>query len=572
MSLAHPETHKNHPYAPPYQGGVGEVADGRRILEGAPLFMRLLRTGLFMPLGIPLTLLLVLGLSSSLRADDHADDPEVSVPKLFILSFNRWGDLSNPAERDLAMRELAADPTIERIIIFSYGWANDGESSYATYYDLVNELTVQHHKGTRAPKTAVIAIGWDSAQSGFRKLFNDVLPFPALSSGLSTIPDLTLFPLSFWSKAATADRIGFGGLRTALNEIFTYAYPDGKGTPEIFLVGHSFGTRIVSGLMKDRFAVFAVRTEPFVARDHVRGAVLLQPAIALAGLHRNANYPILVTQSQHDHALGGLFPIANLLVNTSTFTSFEALFRYQFFDPVHRTVGQAAHTVVGATHIIPGEEPGGERGTGSITGSLARSAAAITSRTWYLTLRTVGEFASIPVALASGAITTPFNYAYIQARALTTHPFDHLMDSLAQIPVVEILVAGASKAADREIAWGRRGKGLFNLGALNESVGRLRTHAMVDDVSSPVYSLADFESARGSTECNLPRCTGVLLLDASDFIEIGVFGLSLKRPSVDFTLGWLDPLGAHTDYKNETVVHLIADFFDAVSANRHSGS
>jgi pimeloyl-ACP methyl ester carboxylesterase len=532
-----------------------------------------LRTGFFILLVIPFALLVLLALCSPLQAENEAGGPEVPVPKLFILSFNRWGDLSNPAERDLAMRELAADGAIERIIIFSYGWANDGESSYATYYDLVNALTVHRHKETRTPKTAVIAVGWDSTQSGFRKLFNDVLPFPALSSVLSTIPDLTLFPLSFWSKAATADRIGFGGLRTALNEIFGHAYPDGKGTPDIFLVGHSFGTRIVSELMQDKFAVFPVRAEPFVARDRVRGAVLLQPAIAQAGLHRNADYPILITQSQHDHAVGGLFPIANLLINTSTFTSFEALFRYQFFDPFNRSVGQAAQTVAEATHVIPGEKPQEtDRGTGSITGSLARSAAKITSRTWYLALRTVGEFASLPVALASGAITTPFNYAYIQARALTTHPFDHIMDSFAQIPVVEILVAGASKAAGREIPWGRRGKGLFNLGALNESVGRLRTHAMANDIASEVYSLADFESARENAECGLPRCKGVLLLDATDFIEVGIFGLSLNRPGVDFTLGWLDPLGSHTDYKNATVVRLIADFFDAASADRHPDS
>jgi hypothetical protein len=57
---------------------------------------------------------------------------------------------------------------------------------------------------------------------------------------------------------------------------------------------------------------------------------------------------------------------------------------------------------------------------------------------------------------------------------------------------------------------------------------------MVDDISSPVYSLADFASAQGDAECKLPRCRGVLLLDASDF--------------------------------------LIADFFDAVSPNHHSDS
>jgi hypothetical protein len=34
MSFAHSKTHENHPLAPPYQGGVGEVADERCVFEG----------------------------------------------------------------------------------------------------------------------------------------------------------------------------------------------------------------------------------------------------------------------------------------------------------------------------------------------------------------------------------------------------------------------------------------------------------------------------------------------------------------------------------------------------------
>ncbi len=50
----------------------------------------------------------ILGSPVSAQLDDsNVDEWD---PKLFILSFNRWGDSSNPAEIDLMKRELASDP------------------------------------------------------------------------------------------------------------------------------------------------------------------------------------------------------------------------------------------------------------------------------------------------------------------------------------------------------------------------------------------------------------------------------------------------------------------------------
>ena len=46
---------------------------------------------------------------------------EPGVAHLYILTFNGGGELQNPGERDLAIRELSANDSIERIIIFSYG-------------------------------------------------------------------------------------------------------------------------------------------------------------------------------------------------------------------------------------------------------------------------------------------------------------------------------------------------------------------------------------------------------------------------------------------------------------------
>ncbi len=505
-------------------------------------------------------------LATPLRAEPTEAPADSPRPRIFVLSFNRWGDIANPAEVNLVKHELASDPSIERIIIFSYGWLNDGESSYATYHNLFEEMYHHLKPGEVRPRVAVIAVGWDSAQSGFRKLLNDLVPFPALASLTAAVPDMLLYPLSFWSKAATADRIGFGGLRTSLNEIFEYAYPGGKGTPDIFLSGHSFGTRIISQLMQDRVGGIAVHADPFVGAAHVRGAVLLQPAISQTGLHRQAKYPILITQSEHDHAVGAMFPVANFLINTSIFTSFEALFRYQFFD----VAGQATERISAADQAIHDQidSPILERDTG--LDSVVRSVIRATGRGGYLVLRGVAEVVSIPFALASGVVVTPINYAYVQTVGLLTHPVDHVMDTLAQLPLLEIATAWASDASGRSVAWGRRGKGFLNLGALNESVGRLYTPAMIGDLpggQSRIYDLGDLRDAQDTQACGLPRCEGILLLDATDIIEVGSFGLNLNDPLVDYTLGWLDPLGSHLDYRNEDVARTIADFFDATAVH-----
>ena len=57
--------------------------------------------------------------------------------------------------------------------------------------------------------------------------------------------------------------------------------------------------------------------------------------------------------------------------------------------------------------------------------------------------------------------------------------------------------------------------------------------------------------------CGLPVCKGVVFVDASAIVKEGLFGVDLERPWADFTLGWLDPIGAHEDYRNADVVGLM---------------
>jgi hypothetical protein len=180
------------------------------------------------------------------------------------------------------------------------------------------------------------------------------------------------------------------------------------------------------------------------------------------------------------------------------------------------------------------------------------------SRLRYLVRRSLAELVAIPAAAAFTLVSTPLNYAYAQIHGLVTHPVDHLMDTLAQLPVIEVPVYALDGALDREVPWGSRSKGFFNLGSLHESVGRTVTPRIYPRSLPRVYTPAELEeiAARGGT-CPLPTCRGVFVVDASTLIRRGTFTQDLERPWVDFTLGWLDPIGAHIDYRNHEVVRLM---------------
>ena len=477
-------------------------------------------------------------------------------PLLYILSFNRWGDLENSAERDLAIAELRENSEVDRIILFSYGWSFDGEAPYATYRSILEDITADLPPRNGYRRSAIIAVSWDSSQTGFRKLFNDIIPLPGVANALAWLPDKILFPFSFWSKASQADRIGYGGLRTALNEIFEAVYAGRETPPEIFLIGHSFGTRILSGLMRQRLGFVPVQSEPFVGAEHVKGAVLLQPALAYPNLDTDAEYPILITASAHDHANGLLFPIANVLFNTFSFTAFEALFQRGIFQPfetgVRATMGTVANIV---TAPLPDRKKRDEEE--QLEGRPHKETKRL-GRASYVTRRTLAEILSMPASLAFSLVSAPLTYAYTQVHGLVTHPVDHFMDTLAVLPIVQIPVRWLDRKLEREIRWGQRGKGFLTIGVFHEAMGRM-TPARLIGRPTPTYSAQEFlEFDPEQSPCGLPSCEGILVVDATRVIATGSFGQNLENPLVDFTIGWIDIVGAHGDFRDAEVAALMS--------------
>lgn len=472
-------------------------------------------------------LLLAWGNATAAGVDETETAPESRQIRINILNFNRWGELANPEELELAKLQLRDfDP--ERVIIMCYGWGNDGRQSAATYYSLVRSLRRPEGSETVSlpRRVAVIGIGWDSAQSAISQLVENVIPFPGVAQGIAWLPDRLFFPISFWSKGAQADRMGYGGVRVALNDLFDI-WPDDDDHPEILLLGHSFGTRVVSGIMNDHIGGVRVGRARFKKAKHVRGAVLLQPALPIGSLDHSAHYPLMITMSAHDHANGALYPIANIPMNTFGFTIFESL--------VQRLL---------RVEILPGD--GRDEETPNdvvIFGAPAIDETIGSGR------RTLGEIAALPLSLGFSLVAMPVDYLYGQALGITTRPAAHVMDTLAQIPGVQLVVAGIGRLAGRDVRWGQRSKGLLTIGPLHESVGRMVTPTLLErDVQ--VYGVDEIENMD-----ELPH--GPFVVDASSIVRRGIFGLDLGNPLVGSTIGWIDLIGSHSDYTNPEVVRLM---------------
>ena len=480
-----------------------------------------------------ITLLLpVLLIANSARAA-----PPAPIEHMYILSFNSSGELTSPGELELAVQELEKAP-VDRVLIFSYGWGTDGEQSYAEYRKIVGAIYANVPAEERKRNLAVIAVGWDSSQTGFKKLFNNILPLPLLANGLAWLPDRVLFPISFWSKAAQADRIGFGGLRTALNRVFK-VWEGRDPHPDVILVGHSFGTRVLSALMVNKLGLIRVGGEEFDGASHVAGAAMMQPALVSANLDHGAGYPVLVTMSRHDRALGFLYPIANLPLNAYGFTLFEAFVQRWVFRPVEATASAAGSR-------IPGRGQKAEQETDPATP--IRHEQGTVGATFSRTKRMLGEIIAIPLSLAFTLATVPISYVYVQTRGLVTRPVGHLADTLAQIPIVEIPVEGTARLLGMQVLPGQRSRGLFTLGPIHDALGRMEVDRLLQQ-QDPILFPSDLDGRRPPD--------GVTIVDSSNIIKRGMFGVNYENPLADWTLGWLDPIGAHGDYTNEEAVHLM---------------
>jgi hypothetical protein len=154
---------------------------------------------------------------------------------------------------------------------------------------------------------------------------NDDVSFGGLNLGGVLGP---LRQLSYWTMKKRARTVGEGGMHTFLNNLQQVTAAQGT---RIHLMGHSFGTIVVSGMLGGPGARGTLQRS-------IDSVVLVQGAVSLwcyaasipfagagAGYFsrilgdRKIKGPLVVTRSKHDSAVGVLYPLASRLRGSASF-------------------------------------------------------------------------------------------------------------------------------------------------------------------------------------------------------------------------------------------------------------
>ncbi len=495
--------------------------------------------------------------------------PKPDLPPIYVLQFDESGRLMNRG----VLHDLIEDVSgkrFKKLVVASLGWNHDHSSFEQVYSGMVqdyfryltntleqSELTKLNQKSTN--EIAFVGISWRSSYTGFGETLKGLIPVDAAGNAISTIVDHAVFPLSVWSKSGLADRIAQRGLKYSLQYIYDELRDRGAEEPDLYLLGHSFGGRIMAGLLTPDYGSTAwnaldearfnrvgtdsatalpaflhedvqirgnpyfltdkhdLLTNTFTFRTHLKGVLLVLPAITVASLPAPSQCPcpVIVLQSRHDHLNGFLYPIANLPYSTSEHSSREGVLEHTF------------HPDDGTYYTR-----GGTSRLSSRTDRVWRSAAG-----FFLEIRDVGLNAAFStIALPSSYVVGQFS----GIRYSTSLRDNWLCHTLAQIPLVEI----PTEAWDKTGTVGRR-KGLFDFGPLLESAGRSAYREVID--GSNINEIAR-QLARQSNATNAIT-NRVYFVDAHRILRRSLLpgSCDYECKALNYTLGWLDPIGAHAD-------------------------
>jgi len=462
-------------------------------------------------------------------------------PNIHYLHFDMEGHIINAnaaaAAAKMISRRASNHTNNHSVVLLSLGWNYTPERMVDEYEMLITNFMsfnfiddpARRAEAQRAfsNEVDIIAISWDSTHGSVRRILNDTIPTPKLNNWLGTVPDLITLPITFWSKAALADKIGYGELRTTVEWILTEvgANQTQDSQPGLYLLGHSFGCRILAGVINERLGRAPV--ESFKHADLVQGALFIQPALVelnapnrckrrgvLCSGTGEQSYPVVITQSRHDHANGVLYPVGNAILNAYTFSA---------------TAARLSTLQMGGT-----------------------SSHETTSkhRPWIDVPRLLGSFAWT-------AIAVPLNYGYNQVFQLSTRGIHYPMDTLANVPIAEIPITSLGNwiglgREGKPQKWGRSHRGALGFGAINESAARANAPILGTFRTRPATPLDVFLKTGV-----LADSAGLQYVDATEAVSNSFFfNANLNHP-LNRLWAWMDPIGSHTDYRKADVMQLI---------------
>ena len=426
---------------------------------------------------------------------------------VYFLEFDRQGNLVNPTEVIRAAKDIK-ERGDKKILLLSFGWMNSRDKARETYTEFIKD----YQEKLKIPALngwSIFCVSWDSSTKVFSSIGQDLLIVQNVTAIVGGLLDILLTPLTFWSKASLARKIGHGDLKEAIEYVVEKAYPvkDLRQNLEIHLVAHSFG-----GIIMSKFADSGM--ESFKYRTFLRSSVLILPAMISWNIPTSPER-IVIIQSKYDHANSFLYPIANLLLNTLAIDSARATLGGDF--------GRSG----------PRKE--------SVSVSVAK------------------DIGALPIGFVWSLVITPINYLVAQAHEIASRNVNYIPDTLSQLPGTEVLIDGLDSILPKENNWGKRNKGLFNMGATAESVTRTPSWTNRSDdgfnFGRETSGIIDIKTLLNRTG---PFPRKLTYIDASEVIDgISWADVDMGTPIVDYTIGWLDPIGAHTDYHQLEVYQII---------------
>ncbi len=457
----------------------------------------------------------------------NAIDVDTEFKNLYFLAFDHEGRFTNPQEAARAIREIKADVKIKNIVILSLGWNHDRDDLPRTYQDLLRAyygyITNKYPKSLETMKeTAFFAISWESSLTGVSDAFADIIP-TVMAKNIGTVLSVPFQPLTVWSKSRAADKVGLEDLKEVMTEIMNQITTPQKDF-SVFMIGHSFGSRILTALSSSKlggifFEKLRVDDDNNKLLKSTKGMVLIQPALSPEDIlsingfskYPENNFPIVITESRHDHLNRFGFPIIQIPFNLSSI---------RFSDRLRNSLND----------LIPKEWQYSDTKT-------------TVNYDWY--------------NVVSNLVFAPFystaSYLHGQYDELTNRNWAYIPDTLAQLPLIEIPVEEINKLTSpqqkSDEIWGNRHKGLFSFGSIMESASTYQSIPKEQN-SKPVYDLEEI-----LVMPEMPK--GIIPIDASKEISFGLYGENLNNPLWDYTIGWFDPLGSHIDYNNPKIYDLI---------------
>lgn len=359
------------------------------------------------------------------------------------------------------------------------------------------------NKNHSTKKTIIIGIAWDSKSLGVNTFLSDLLLAPNSAELIAIPPDLLLFLFTFWPKALLADNIGREGLRNDVEEIYRNIEKIGKKPPNLFLIGHSFGARLVSALARRTFHLGEGGTQSLLFQTKLKAVILLQPAMNQLLLpsgeiprdspYKPIEFPVVVSQTKLDYANGFLYPLANSLFDTNL--------------------------------------------TGFFESQLPKLSPEILQKIRFDYFRYIS-----PII---GPAFSPYSYSVTALRNIYCRPIDVVFDTVAQIPILKTPIVLVDQFALRSWKrdWGVKHRGLLSI-EINESAARR-------DVDAASVNYGELFVQHSLTDLGKETLTqsGQVFVDISS-----IYDRSIWR---ELFVDWIDVIGTHNCIKNREIHALI---------------